>query len=181
MHKNVIYYFFSRQIYGRQIDLIIYEPGYVTTLLAFGERIINPPTIALWTGHRISPIDRIFGNPIIPSYITSPVLPFGDRMTFWERLVNAFFELYFDYMIEYKVRPINEKYKELLFGGYVFSKLRDIEYNTSLHIITTDFLTGYPRPVHPNTIYVGPLHIGLPQEPLESVSSNYSPFSECWE
>lgn len=108
------------------------------------------------------------GNPRIPSYIPSIIFPHDDRMTLWERFLNLYVELIFYHQSETCVKPVNEKFYREIFGNVPYTS-EELDYNRSLLLVSTDLSTGYPKPVQPNTIYVGPLHLKEPK-PLPQVN-----------
>lgn len=142
-------------------DLIIYEALHHSALLGFAELVGNPPVIGILTMQMPSPIDSEYGNPIIPSYIPSMGLPFSDKMTLLERLENFFMAVYYDLIINFYNKPIQERLLKENFGVLKYTA-EEMEHNKSLLLVACDLATGYPKPVNPNVIYTGALHISTP-------------------
>lgn len=154
---------------GTSYDLIIYEASFGSSLLGFADLIGNPPIVSISTFYSWSVIDVTLGNPIIPSYITTLFLPKNYPMSIWDRMENLYTELYFNYIYEIQVLPLLQKHMHENFGN-VHRNIRELKYNKSLLIVSADLAASYPKPIQPNTVYVGPLHIQETQKPLPSVS-----------
>lgn len=168
-HFNLVFFLFFREVNGTKFDLILIESLSYSSLLGFKEITGEPPVIGLSTLHPLIITDIPQGNPIIPSYSPNSFTYFSDKMTFLERLYNLFYTVYFNYQLEYAIKPLQERYLRKYFGE-VKHTAEELEYNKSLLIVSSDLATGYPKPVQPNTIYVGPMHITKPK-PLPKVSN----------
>ncbi|XP_075220408.1 UDP-glycosyltransferase UGT5-like isoform X2 [Lycorma delicatula] len=151
-----------RELNGTKIDLILYESLYYSSLLGFKEITGDPPVVGLLSLHPFMLSDLPQGNPMFPSYVPFSFLPSSDKMTFWERLFNLYLTIYSHYITEYYLKPIQENYLRKYFGNVKYTA-EALEYNKSLLIISADFATSYPRPMQPNTVYVGPMHIIKPK------------------
>ncbi|XP_075220411.1 UDP-glycosyltransferase UGT5-like isoform X2 [Lycorma delicatula] len=151
-----------KELNGTKIDLILYESLYYSSLLGFKEITGDPPVVGLLTLHSFMLSDLPQGNPVFPSYVPSVYSSSCDRMTFWERLNNLYLTVYSHYVTEYCIKPLQENYLRKYFGN-VKHTAEELEYNKSLLIVSADFATGYPRPIQPNTVYVGPMHIVKPK------------------
>lgn len=161
--------FFYREVNGTKYDLVIYEPMFHGYMIALADLIGNPPIIGVLTFDPPYAITEEVGNPLIPSYIPDKFLPLDDRMTFWERLYNLYFIAYYYYVVNYQIRPLNEEFVKKYIGNLKYT-VKEMEYNKSLLILSTDAATEYPRPNQPNTVFVGPMHIQENPEPLPMVS-----------
>ncbi|XP_075220404.1 UDP-glycosyltransferase UGT5-like [Lycorma delicatula] len=151
-----------RELNGTNYDLLIVEPLLTSGLLGFSELIGNPPIVSAVTFHVCSAVDADLGNPIIPSYIPSSFGISSDHMSLWDRIINLFIILYFDfYIVNMCVQPEQDKIMRQYFGNFKHN-LWELESNKSLLIVSADLASGYSKPVHPNTVYVGPMHLKTP-------------------
>lgn len=163
----MIFFLFFREVNGTKYDLIIYE-AMGSFLLGFTDLVGNPPIIGVYTSHLPAFAASTWGNPTIPSYIPSLLFPFSDHMTFRERFENLYFEIYSRYIMDWYVKPIQDKYMHKNFGNFHHT-LEELESNVSLTIVSTDLSTGYPKPMQPNTVHVGPMHVRHTPDPLPEV------------
>ncbi|XP_075237461.1 UDP-glycosyltransferase UGT5-like isoform X2 [Lycorma delicatula] len=155
-----------REVNGTNYDLMIVEPFILTSLLGFSDMIGNPPIVGIITFPSSSTIDIEYGNPVIPSYIPETMGLYSDHMSLWERFMNLWISLYQNlYITNMYMRPSQEKIMRQYFGN-VNRNLWDLESNKSLLIVSCDLSTSYPKPLHPNTVYVGPMHIKTPPPSL---------------
>lgn len=108
-------------------------------------------------------MNQWFGNPENPAYIPGTLMDFHDKMTFFERVENTLMlllsKMVFKFWISY---PGNEYSKEYL--GIDLYKNGDIMYNISLILLNRHFTFHSPRPLSPNVIEVGGIHIRKPKE-----------------
>lgn len=116
---------------------------------------IHSCTLMPWSSDR-------FGNPNNPSYIPNNFLPFSDKMTFLERLENTILTLLQNvYFTNFIVR--RDKSEATKYLGE-FGAALDIDiYNDSLVLVSTHFSLNLPRPLVPNVIEVGGIHVGKPR------------------
>ncbi|XP_075217916.1 UDP-glucosyltransferase 2-like [Lycorma delicatula] len=155
-----------KEVNGTNFDLMIVEPLVLTSLMiGFSDLIGNPPIVGISSCIPLSVVDFEYGNPIIPSYIPEIVSPYTDSMSLFQRIINFYVTWYNFYMLNVHIQPHQEKIMREQFGN-AERFLRDLEVNKSLLIVSGDFSTSYPRPVQPNTIYVGPMHLQTTPAPL---------------
>lgn len=152
---------FIREVNGTKFDLIIYEGLSYSSFLGFSDLVGNPPLVSIVTVHPFTFSNSIVGNPELPSYIPSIFFPHSHKMSFTERLINFSINIYCQYI---KWRYLDSLHEELIrkYFGNLKHSAHDFEKNVSMMIVSADLATGYPRPLHPNTIYVGPMHVGEP-------------------
>nr|QVG59861.1 UDP-glucuronosyltransferase [Nilaparvata lugens] len=150
-----------KEVNGTTFDLILYESLSYSSLLGLSELVGNPPIVGFMTLHPFTINDLYVGNPEIPSYIPSVVLPYEHRMTFFQRMTNFALNVYFHYQRIRYIEPLQEVFLKRYFGD-VKHTAYELERNISLMLISGDLATSYPKPVHPNTIYIGPAHIEKP-------------------
>lgn len=99
------------------------------------------------------------GNPLASAYVPNVYHPQNHKMSFIERLentlVNLFHILYIEFLVVPTQKEITKKYvnvDETTFNSEY--------YNTSLILLNTRYVFNPPRPLVPNMIEVGGIHIG---------------------
>ncbi|XP_017304098.2 UDP-glucuronosyltransferase 2B10-like [Diaphorina citri] len=88
------------------------------------------------------------------------MIGFTNKMTFLERLQNYVFIFFMHfYMNRVVIQGQNELAKKY-FNHTGKPTIQEMARNKSILLLTNSWLYQYPRPVFPNTINVGPTHIG---------------------
>ncbi|KAI5745672.1 hypothetical protein M8J76_013340 [Diaphorina citri] len=143
-----------------KFDLVIYEELMHTSFLALLPKIGHPPLVAMLTLALPCSIDFTFGNVCNPSYVPDLMIGFTNKMTFLERLQNYVFIFFMHfYMNRVVIQGQNELAKKY-FNHTGKPTIQEMARNKSILLLTNSWLYQYPRPVFPNTINVGPTHIG---------------------
>lgn len=124
---------------------------------------IHSTRILTWSGRR-------FGLPNNPAYITNNFMPFSDKMNFWERLSNSMATWCHSIYYNYVMVGIDKEAVREYYGDEEASKLDTYGYNTSLFMVNTHYTVTLSRPLLPNVIEVGGIHINRPK-PLPKVIS----------
>lgn len=150
---------------------------FLTSTKTFGIPVIRAHSCSLmpWSGSR-------YGNPNNPAYIPNNLLALNDRMSFFERIENAIstwiHSVLFNFVIASRDRSVSMKY----FGNLGASLDCDV-LNDSLLLTASHFSVNLPRPLVPNLIEVGGLHIdktkALPK--VSSLVLNYIPNSQRYQ
>lgn len=148
-------------------DVIIFEDLFTECMWHLAHKFSCPVikivshTLAVWN---MKPV----GNPYSSAYVTNVYKPWDNGMSFLWRLenmlLNMFHILYFDNVIIPAQIEVTEK--NVLINGTVFD---NSVYNSSLVLVNTHFTYNGPRPLIPNMIEVGGIHIGQPL-PLNKVT-----------
>ncbi|XP_029434707.1 UDP-glucuronosyltransferase 3A2 [Rhinatrema bivittatum] len=120
------------------------------------------PFIAFFPGTFIN-----LGQVDIPrplSYIPMPRSLLSDHMDFWERVKNVF--IYFVYqVVNMQLQAKFDHVIEAHFQAGSRPTLSDLYQKSELWIYNTDLTIEFPRPLLPNTIYIGSL-LAKPAKPL---------------
>lgn len=108
------------------------------------------------------------GNPSTPSYIPMAHSSFPARMNFWQRLVNAYWLVY--YCLLYDNVHNGEQTNRLSrqFFGEDVPPVNDIVYNTSLVFANNHYTIDSAYPLVPNYIEIAGIHLKEPK-PLPKV------------
>lgn len=131
-------------------------------------RHFNAPLILLSPVGLISWTSDSIGNPEQYSYVPSIFLPFGDHMSFLERIVNVSMNLCLKVLRAILFTPKLTAAAREFFGDDI-PPLEDIASNTSLVLINNHISINYPRPLLPSVIEVGGMHIKPSIEKLPKV------------
>jgi glucuronosyltransferase len=153
---------------NEKFDLIITELFNTDCFLGYVYKQ-NTPFIALSTSVMMPWAHARFGNPDNPSYMGNHFLYHGYKMTFTERLINALYEeglkLVYKFMFEKPAYELAKKY-----FGESLPPLSEIAKNTSLLLVNSHFSLNQPRPLVPNIVEVGGIHLKPPEYKLTKVS-----------
>ncbi|PSN55501.1 hypothetical protein C0J52_02581 [Blattella germanica] len=157
----------------KHFDLVIVESFNTDCVLPVAHKFnapiigISSSTVFPWTDYRM-------GNPRNPAYVPSMFTTYSDKMSFSQRLKNAILEGI--YLLSFSVADgvIVQNFVNQNFGENA-PILSDIARNTSLVLLNTHFTLNRPRPLLPNVVEVGGLHIKpakkLPKELEEYLDS----------
>lgn len=152
-----------------RFDLIITEIAWGECFFAFIHKFGSPPVIAT-SGVGIPPwISLTMRNPENPSYMPNFMLPFSSHMTFRERMLNFIIHNFVTLIYEYRHIRAEEAIARKYFKD--FPPFWDIERNFSIVLVNTVPGVDDPRPLLPNVIPVGGMHIKDVPSPLPKVSS----------
>ena len=147
-------------------DLIVMEAVFSDCFLQFGHkfkaRIIKFCTFGgtHWMGYWV-------GNPSPFSYVPYGFSDFNDRMGFWERFLNTFYGIFFHLGRQFYFLPRMEKVVRPFFkeADSSLPHLSELDAtSTDLLLLNSHFSISYPRPLIPNVIQVGGLHVTEPNK-----------------
>ncbi|KAJ9577493.1 hypothetical protein L9F63_005936, partial [Diploptera punctata] len=149
-----------------KFDLIITELFGTDCFVGFAHKF-KAPLISMTSSAMLPWGNDRMGNVDNPSYIPNNYLPYNDKMSFHQRLLNSLLLIGskwgFYYFSEIPTQKLAKKY-----FGEELPPLSDITKNTSLVFVNSHFSINIPRPLVPGVVEVGGIHIGtakkLPQE-----------------
>lgn len=142
---------------NQEFDLIILETWVLDCFYGFVHKF-KAPFIGLTTCINLSWTSWRLGNPLTPSYIPAPTMPYSDDMSFLERIDNLITILYEKYTFDnWILKPSNAAAKK--FFGEDLPDLDEIARNISLVLVNTHFTLSRPRPFVPNIVEVGGLFV----------------------
>ncbi|KAF4519855.1 UDP-glycosyltransferase-13 [Ephemera danica] len=146
-----------KSLLNEKFDLVILSMFFNDCFLPFAYHnkapliMFSPSGMMSWVGTNV-------GNPEPTAYVPSIFLPFSHEMTFMQRFGNTLAYYFLQFMREFVLAPkMNVAVKEV-FGPNIPSIL-DIEKNASLVLLNTHCSLNYPRPLQPNVVEVGGMHI----------------------
>lgn len=123
-------------------------------------KIYRVPIVTLYTWKLLPWIDYRVGNPNNPAYVPNLFLSYSDKMNFFQRventLLNIFLNIYYNYLVVVnKDQRVSTKYFGEL-GATIHSDIL----NDSVILVNTHHTVNLPRPLVPNVVEIGGLHIG---------------------
>lgn len=155
-----------------RFDLIITEIAWGECFFGFIHKFGSPPVIAT-SGIGVPPwISLTLGNPQNPSYIPNFMLPYTGHMTFGERMLNFIVHNFILLLYKYRHTPGQEAIARKYFKD--FPPFWDIGRNFSIVLVNTVPGLDDPRPLLPNVIPVGGMHIKDTPDPLPKVGTSVS-------
>jgi glucuronosyltransferase len=105
------------------------------------------------------------GNPNPYAYVPSPILKFRDEMNFWERTINTIVGISSRLIRNHYYLPRQDAIMRKHFNdSNDLPTLSEIEHTTSLLLLNQHFSTSYPKPLMPNVVQVGGVHVKPPKE-----------------
>ena len=105
------------------------------------------------------------GSPNPYSYIPDEFLEYTDKMKFWERTHNTIVCL-----VKHVVRQLihvpkqNAAMQKHFHSSDKLPPVWELEHKTSLVLLNTHHSLEYPKPLMPNYVQVGGLHVRRPNE-----------------
>lgn len=143
----------------KTFDVIVLEHSVNHPYLAFSE-VFNAPIIAISTSEVSNDIHQSFGNIYNPLIHADSIFPFahdGD-MTFHERWQSFKFYVKMKLFTASKYRKV---YNELIRTHFptVEKNVDDLQARIHLLLINTSPVMGYSRPMLPNVIQIGSMHV----------------------
>lgn len=154
---------------NQTFDLILDEAFNTDCFLGFAHRFRPAPLVSLsssvlmpWAGGRV-------GNPLNPALQPNLFLWFADRMTLWERVLNAVFTGLVNTVKAVLRDRQAHRVAERHFGPGL-PALRHLARNASLLLVNSHVSLNLAMPNVPAVVEVGGLHIPDDVQPLPKVS-----------
>ncbi|CAH0561448.1 unnamed protein product [Brassicogethes aeneus] len=113
---------------------------------------ITSSTLMPWTSKRVA-------NPSNPSYIPNNLMRYSDVMTFGDRVLNTIAYIWHQFYFDVFINANDQR----LINSYFNRRMPSIKegiYNVSLVLTNTHFSLNLPRPLVPNVVEIGGIHIG---------------------
>lgn len=152
-----------------KFDLLIAETFNTDCFLAFAHKFkipiigVSTCTFMPWTPGRV-------GNPDNPAYIPTHFVVSSDKMNFFERFINTFWNIFHKLQYPFVMDAPAYRIAQRHFGESL-PALSQLARNTSLIFVNNHFSLNRPRPLVPGVIEVAGIHI-KPAKPLPMVSSH---------
>lgn len=145
---------------GEKYDVVIFEYFAVDCFLGVISKI-NAPIIGLSSSTLMPWVAERMGNPSNTAYVPNNLLAFSDKMSFWQRMENTVISIGHKLLFQFYKLPRDKKLARKYIGKKG-SKLEKFLYNSSLLLSNTHFSLNLPRPLVPNVIEIGGIHIEKP-------------------
>lgn len=151
-------------------DVIILEAFFSDCFLPFGYKF-KAPIIKFCTFGGTNWMGYSVGNPNPYSYVPDVLLDFSDRMNLWERIINSLCGVFFTLGRQFYYLPRQDKIARPFFKDVEgLPHLSELDAtSTALLLVNSHFSISSPKPLMPNIVQVGGLHI-KPPKPLPDVS-----------
>ncbi|KAJ9601566.1 hypothetical protein L9F63_000309, partial [Diploptera punctata] len=149
----------------RHYDLIILEAYYSDCFLAFSKKF-NAPVIKVSLYSGAPWMYDWIGNPTELSHVPDPYVDYTHKMTFTQRVWNVL-TTSFHYLGRkfYYLPNMNFLMRKYINNSENFPSLWELEAETtSLVLFNSHFSISYPRPLLPNAIQMGGMHIKPPNK-----------------
>jgi hypothetical protein len=149
---------------GLHFDLVIVEAFINECFLGFAHKF-NAPIIQTCTYSGASFMGHWVGTPSPYSYVPDDFLEYRDKMNFWERMHNAIIGT-----LKHVGRQLIHIPKQNAVMQRYFNytdnlpHVSALEYKTSLVLVNSHFSLSYPRPLMPNHVQVGGMHVKPPKK-----------------
>jgi glucuronosyltransferase len=151
-----------------RFDLIITEAGWGECFFGFIHKFGSPPVVATSGAGIIPWINLWTGNPDNPSYMPNYLVSYSSHMTFSERLYNFVINMITITSYQYSYIPKQEAIARKYFKEDLPS-FQDIWKNFSIILVNTLVGLDDPRPLLPNVIPIGGMHVEKQPKPLPKV------------
>ena len=92
---KVIYILFSNRTNQTKYDLVFLEALVFQSYYGLIHQVGSPPMIGIQSVGGLWSAAEAMGNPTNPAFIPEILLPYGNSMTFYERLQSSLFWLWF--------------------------------------------------------------------------------------
>lgn len=148
-------------------DLVITEVFNSDCGLGFVHRF-NAPFVALSSHELLAWADQRMGNVDNPSHIPAWLVGLSPRMSFAERLINSLASVYLNFAFTMTYVPPTQRLLNDAFGPGDVPSIVDIAKQTSAILVNTHYSLHGARPMLPNVVQVGGIHIPRGVGPLPS-------------
>jgi glucuronosyltransferase len=153
----------------QQFDLIITEAFSTDAVLGFAHKF-KVPVVQVVAFAGSSSIGDWVGNPSPYSYVPDVMQAFTDRMNFWQRILNTLGITYQKLSRHLDHLPRQQAILEKYFSDYApLPSISELDSSTSLILVNGHFSISYPKPLMPNIVAVGGIHV-KPAKKLPEVS-----------
>ncbi|KAG4072142.1 hypothetical protein HA402_015641, partial [Bradysia odoriphaga] len=162
-------------------DLVINEEMFHESWLMFAYKF-NTPIVTISTYGYSDFFDSAMGLLTPISHVPHMLLPYGDDMTYFQRVFNVILTVY-DWLFRTWVTiPIQNEIAQRYFGhlakpGQPLPKVEELYRNISLVLVNSHRSTSKPRPQMPGIVYMGGIHI-TPAKPLPATIQEFIDNSE---
>ncbi|XP_049793203.1 UDP-glycosyltransferase UGT5-like isoform X32 [Schistocerca nitens] len=148
---------------GKKFDVIILENIFTECLHGYAHGL-KAPVIVLTSFGGLDWMAWMVGSPNPYAYVPTAFLTFGTHMNFLERLVNTVVGIGHNVLRHILYIPRLDSILQTYLRDPSLPSLSEIERRTSLLLVNYHFTHGSPRPLVPNMVEVGGMHVGKPKQ-----------------
>ncbi|XP_044733444.1 uncharacterized protein LOC123296047, partial [Chrysoperla carnea] len=147
---------------NKTFDVILQENFNSDCFMALNY-IFKAPSIGLSSCTVMPWLHDRFGIPVNPSYRPMNKLPYGNKMTFYQRVTNTVYYFLHGYLMAdiLMTKPNDIAVRKYL--GANIPSVADIAKNTSLFLINTHYTLNKAWAYPPNVIEISGVHLGKPK------------------
>ncbi|PSN40304.1 2-hydroxyacylsphingosine 1-beta-galactosyltransferase [Blattella germanica] len=142
-------------------DLILIEAFFNECLLGFAHKF-RAPTVHICSHGGMFWMGDYVGNPNPHAYVPDVFFDFSDKMTFQQRVWNTLAALFARAGRELWYLPQQNTIMKNYFKYEDLPSVWELQTNTSAVMLNTHVAVNYPRPLMPNLLLVGGMHIKKP-------------------
>ncbi|KAG8319003.1 UDP-glucuronosyltransferase 1-1 [Homalodisca vitripennis] len=158
---------------NEKFDLIVLETLFSQeATVAFGHRF-KAPVVSVHTFGSFGPVNSVSGNPLSLAFIPDHSFPYSDRMSLYERFLNAYSVLSSLHYYYSKHLPTQEAIARSAFKDPLMPPLLDMLLNTSLTVTNINPYAHYSHPNAPNVVPVGGIHLSSERKPLPEAMKKF--------
>jgi glucuronosyltransferase len=152
----------------QQFDIIITSAFVHDCIFGIGYKL-NIPIVEVCTFVGTKWMDEWFGNPSPYAYVPNIYQEHSERMNLWQRMHNTLSEIHTKLGRIFYVIPQHDTILRKHLNSTNMPSIWELQKSTALMLLNTHFSIGYPRPMMPNMVEVGGMHITPPKK-LRAVS-----------
>nr|XP_022913455.1 UDP-glucuronosyltransferase 1-9-like [Onthophagus taurus] len=141
----------------KHYDLIITEIFVSDCLIGFAN-IFNVPVIGMTSSVNLPWTSDLIGLPDNPSYIPNYFSPYTEDMTFYEKILNTIVLHLTKTWHKYYPNDETNKFIQEMFGRNT-PHVDELRKNVSLVMVNSHFSIQQSRPIPPNFIEIGGIHL----------------------
>lgn len=155
-----------------KFDLILIEAFFAQEPLFALAHKFKAPVINLQPFGAFNLVSSNHGNPLNLAYIPDFALPFSDRLSFYQRALNAYSILSTLYKFYNYYIPEQDQYMRKVFDDPSLPPLTDlIRDHLAMTFSNAHPYVHYAQPYTPNIIPIGGIHLAIERKPLPTVSN----------
>jgi glucuronosyltransferase len=159
----------------KEFDILITSALIHDCVFGIGYKL-NIPVVKLCTFGGTIWMDEWFGNPSPYSYVPGIYQEYSDRMNLWQRIHNTIGEIHTKLGKIFYVIPQQDAIVRKHLNSSSIPSIWELQKTTALLLLNSHFSISYPRPLMPNMVEVGGMHITPPKK-LSAVSRNAIQFT----
>lgn len=152
-----------------QFDLVFLTSFCLDLGLYLAKEKFDWPAIYIHPAMSISFVDNMIGNPVFPSYMPAVMLPYGQEMTFYQRLLNTLASKAITWSMEWYLLPKTSQKMKEVFHLDQAPDLVSLSYEVDMLFLNTQPLFDSVAPKNPNSIMIGGMHLH-PAQPIQDRS-----------